>query len=164
MVNPYGRGAGKFQFRVSSRQYRRLLLSSSSGGREGGKEEGREGGRITLYGCYLTSLVSSIREISALLNVGKMPLLPRLLNGDRDPSLPRSLAPSLPPSEAVDAAFAELGEGFGKAVLGKFNPSQVGAIKAAATNKGFTLIKGPPGTGTSPPSLPPSLAPSLPLD
>lgn len=44
---------------------------------------GREGGRITLYGCYLTSLVSSIREISALLNVGKMPLLPRLLSGGR---------------------------------------------------------------------------------
>jgi hypothetical protein len=114
---------------------------------------------VVLYGCFLKSLVSSIREINALLNAPRMPLLPRLLNGDRDPSLPSSLPPSLPPSEAVDAAFAELGEGFGKAVLGKFNASQVGAIKAAATNTGFTLIKGPPGTGAS---LPPSLTPSLP--
>ena len=45
---------------------------------------------------------------------------------------------------------AALGEGFTKYATDKFNPSQLGAISAASSEYGeggFTLIKGPPGTG-----------------
>lgn len=45
---------------------------------------------------------------------------------------------------------AALGVGFTKYATKKFNPSQLGAISAASTEYGeggFTLIKGPPGTG-----------------
>ena len=43
-----------------------------------------------------------------------------------------------------------LGAGFRQYVNGKFNASQKGAISAAAReygDGGFTLVKGPPGTG-----------------
>ena len=43
-----------------------------------------------------------------------------------------------------------LGKGWVEYATGKFNPSQLEAISAAATDYGsggFTLIKGPPGTG-----------------
>ena len=68
-----------------------------------------------------------------------MPILTRLLNGDQGGG--RAEAGN------VNALFGELGEGFVKRMLEKFNESQIASIKAAATNAGFTLIKGPPGTG-----------------
>ena len=45
---------------------------------------------------------------------------------------------------------AALGEGFTRYAAAKFNPSQLGAISAASSEYGkggFTLVKGPPGTG-----------------
>ena len=45
---------------------------------------------------------------------------------------------------------AALGKGFTSYARKKFNSSQLGAISAAATeygSGGFTLVKGPPGTG-----------------
>ena len=137
-------GGRAFQLRVSSTRWRRQ-------------------GSGTMHACAVKTLVSSIREVQALLKVTSphFRLLPRLLNGDRDrpPSEQEGKRPPLPPPivdaasaaqllpPGLDRAFDELGKGFVERVMGKFNPSQVVAIKAAATHEGFTLIKGPPGTG-----------------
>lgn len=71
------------------------------------------------------------------INLLQMPLLPKLLRaevGEHD--------------RAEGADLLTLGVGFTKMMQSSFNESQFQAIKAAAaTRRGFTLVKGPPGTG-----------------
>jgi len=65
------------------------------------------------------------------------------------PLLPKLLTAAVSDSDQADGAdLLSLGEGFANMIQNKFNSSQFEAIKAAAaTRKGFTLVKGPPGTG-----------------
>ena len=60
----------------------------------------------------------------------QMPLMTRLLNGDQGGG--RALDTS---QQALEAALAELGEGFLQNLNKRFNESQVQAIKAAVTNQ-----------------------------
>ncbi len=117
-------------------------------------------------GCNVTNM----REFSALCRIGTLPLLPYLLckkiNKAKDSfdelsemltgssgaykkvkDGGRSISSS---STLIDnmGGKAELGQGFTKYAKEKFNPSQLGAISAAASEYGqggFTLVKGPPG-------------------
>ena len=113
-------------------------------------------------GCNVTNM----REFSALCRIKSLPLLPYLLckkmtkAKDSFDQLSEILAggngESMKKNNNHDKAVlinsmggdAQLGEGFTKYAKQKFNPSQLGAISAAATEYGqggFTLVKGPPG-------------------
>jgi AAA domain len=60
-------------------------------------------------------------------------------------ALSKLLQPLDEHSKGVGAG--QLGQAFVSWMQGRFNPSQRHAIKAAASDEGFTLVKGPPGTG-----------------
>jgi len=121
----------------------------------------------------LNANVTSMREYSALCQVGLCPLMPYLLCKKMtvakdpfdalsevlfsgDPSKSTSTNSHISGYDEKGALIKNmggneaLGDGFAKYAKKKFNPSQLGAISAAATEYGqggFTLIKGPPGTG-----------------
>lgn len=85
-----------------------------------------------LYMFKLNNLVTSVREFRALCDCQGYPLMPLLLSGTHEQG-----------SMKLDSLGFEYVRWLKKA----FNDSQLEAITAAATSKGFTLIKGPPGTG-----------------
>lgn len=102
------------------------------------------------------SNITSLREFTALCRMDMIPLKSCLLgqhleNGATNSSIGKpgtstTKAQLLNKMGGVDA----LGKGFTKYAQKKFNPSQLGAISASASDYGeggFTLIKGPPGTG-----------------
>jgi hypothetical protein len=60
------------------------------------------------------------------------PILPRLLQGSH---------------QEGSMKLEHLGAGYDQWLQSKFNRSQQCAIAAGATSDGFTLVKGPPGTG-----------------
>ncbi|EQC25552.1 hypothetical protein SDRG_16570 [Saprolegnia diclina VS20] len=86
----------------------------------------------TLYLFKVNSLVTSLREFRALCECRDYKLMQLLLSGE-----------SVPSSMRLDT----LGLGYVQWLRNTFNESQQEAITAAATSQGFTLIKGPPGTG-----------------
>ncbi len=119
-------------------------------------------------GCNITSL----REFTALCRIDSIPLLNNILAGSMTPkkeSIQTKRGASGSRSEEFDVidysaeekrakskiissmgGASALGKGFADYASRKFNLSQLGAISAAAQeygNGGFTLIKGPPGTG-----------------
>lgn len=116
--------------------------------------------------------VTALREFTALCRVEQIPLLNYLLgqklahvakrkesvdNGGSDAgtdSHPKGELSDDPVNKAdmLDSmgGVSALGKGFTKYAQKKFNPSQLRAISAAASEYGeggFTLVKGPPGTG-----------------
>jgi senataxin len=118
--------------------------------------------------------VTSMREFTALLRVNTSAMLPYLLckkitkakdhmeqlsdviSSVAVPMKSSSRSSSSQQKARKDDFFkklggkAALGEGFAKYAGNKFNDSQLGAISAAACEYGeggFTLVKGPPGTG-----------------
>ena len=96
-------------------------------------------GQTTMFAMPLFSLVSAVREFTALLEVKQTKLLPHLLAAEkRIPSGGASSGASL--SQREPGGRIEGG-------LDGFNDSQRAAIVDAATQEGFTLVKGPPGTG-----------------
>ncbi len=126
---------------------------------------GVKGQDVKMFILNLGGNVTSLREYTALCRVHQLPLLSYLLgrkmtlakdNMD-DLSSAICLAPTINNSKSKKEAQlksmggkAALGEGFMKYARKKFNSSQLGAISSAATEYGeggFTLIKGPPGTG-----------------
>ncbi|ETV98166.1 hypothetical protein, variant 1 [Aphanomyces invadans] len=80
----------------------------------------------------ISNLVTSIREFRALCQCRDYKLMPLLLSGKAQP-----------PTTKLDS----LGMAYVAWLKKTFNESQQEAIAAAATSHGFTLIKGPPGTG-----------------
>lgn len=119
-------------------------------------------------GCNITSL----REFTALCRMDSIPLLNYILADNMTPkkeTIPSKGEASSSHSDdfdMIDSAAGEkrakmniissmggasaLGKGFADYASRKFNLSQLGAISAAAHEYGeggFTLIKGPPGTG-----------------
>jgi senataxin len=102
------------------------------------------------------SNVTALREFTALARVETLPMkryvFGQHLRGD-GPNRVRKLSRH----QSADALIqrmggtAALGEGFIQYAKDKFNPSQLTAIAASANeygDGGFTLIKGPPGTGS----------------
>lgn len=85
-----------------------------------------------LYLYKLNNLVTSIREFRALCDCRDYRLMPLLLSGQHRMG-----------SMRLDSLGAEYVRWLNRT----FNDSQLEAITAAATSDGFTLIKGPPGTG-----------------
>ena len=114
-------------------------------------------------GCNITSL----REFTALCRMDSIPLSEYILGANMSSknSTMGGMA-KLQRKNTVDTLLDEhiekkdilsmmggssaLGKGFAEYASQKFNLSQLGAISASAQdygNGGFTLIKGPPGTG-----------------
>ncbi len=107
--------------------------------------------------------VTSMREFSALASVNTFAMLPYLLcrkmtKAKDDMDQLSDVICGAPDSKARRKSqhlknmggTAALGEGFANYATKKFNNSQLGAISAAAGeygSGGFTLVKGPPGTG-----------------
>jgi len=114
-------------------------------------------------GCNITSL----REFTALCRMDTIPLSEHILGAKiTSKNSTKGGMAKLKRKNTVDALSDEhlekkdilsmiggssaLGKGFAEYVSQKFNLSQLGAISASAQdygNGGFTLIKGPPGTG-----------------
>ncbi|OQS00947.1 hypothetical protein ACHHYP_02059 [Achlya hypogyna] len=88
--------------------------------------------QMPLFVFKVNSLVTSLREFRALCECRDYKLMKLLLSGDSAPSTMR---------------LDTLGLGYVQWLRNTFNESQQEAITAAATSQGFTLIKGPPGTG-----------------
>eukprot|EP00536_Pseudo-nitzschia_multiseries_P000276 jgi/Psemu1/178458/e_gw1.4.295.1 len=127
--------------RVSKRKWAQVGSCNSGGGKGG------SGAQMYFFkiGCNITAL----REFTALSSVDTIPLKNNLLGTklkpkeknktDDDDSLIKMMG-------GVEA----LGKGFTEYARKKFNPSQLMAISASSQgygDGGFTLIKGPPGTG-----------------
>lgn len=96
-------------------------------------------GQANMFATPLTSLVSAVREFTALLEVRQAKLLPHLLAAEK------RITSGGASSEASLSQRAP--ETRSEGILDGFNESQRAAIEDAATQKGFTLVKGPPGTG-----------------
>jgi hypothetical protein len=102
---------------------------------------------ILKIGCNITAL----REFTALCRVESIPLTRHLLGQDLD-GRPQAKVTATTKAALLNkmGGTTALGKGFTKYVNSKFNQSQLMAISAAAMEYGqggFTLIKGPPGTG-----------------
>lgn len=85
-----------------------------------------------LFLFKLSNLTTSVREFRALCDCRDYQLMPLLLSGKHQKG-----------SMRLDSLGGEYVRWLNKT----FNESQLEAITAAATSEGFTLIKGPPGTG-----------------
>ncbi|CAM9411329.1 unnamed protein product [Chrysoparadoxa australica] len=100
-----------------------------------------------MFVVSLGRLTPQLREFEAVNALAKAKLLPEILSG-RSKAKAKLSAKGAAASPKGDLLTAEaLGENFVEWMSGKFNASQMQAIRAAAGKDGFTLIKGPPGTG-----------------
>jgi senataxin len=111
-------------------------------------------GQEEMYLVKIGGNVTALREFTALCRVDNLPtkrfiLAQHLENAANRRKLSRS-QPTQQLLETMGGTNA-LGAGFIKYARGKFNASQLTAIAASAHEYGeggFTLIKGPPGTGS----------------
>ncbi|KAF0743820.1 hypothetical protein Ae201684P_003869 [Aphanomyces euteiches] len=85
-----------------------------------------------LFAFKISNLVTSFREFRALCQCREYKLMPLLLSGE---------------AQSASTRLDSLGMAYVQWLRNTFNESQLEAITAAATSHGFTLIKGPPGTG-----------------
>jgi len=134
--------------------------------RELWKEIGTSEMVLLKLGCNITSL----REFTALCRMDSIPLLDYILGSKMSKTSPKKkkkkksttsmdeydIDPVVEERRAKKEVLSSmggssaLGKGFAEYASHKFNLSQLGAISASATeygDGGFTLIKGPPGTG-----------------
>lgn len=115
-----------------------------------------------VYLLKLGGNVTSLREFTALSRVNTIPMLPYVLckkmttakdNLDHLSDILSNKSAMKPKKDDYIKKLGgkgALGEGFAKYARKKFNDSQLGAIAAACEEYGkggFTLVKGPPGTG-----------------
>jgi len=122
-----------------------------------------------LYLWKLGGNVTSLREFTALCNVGTIPLVSYLLNHEtqkqknnitkKETEKGDKKEKKVTKCASTKQIFLETmmggkkggtNKGFVDYAIKKFNPSQLGAISAASTEYGkggITLVKGPPGTG-----------------
>lgn len=83
----------------------------------------------------LGNATSALREFQALHSVRHLRLREALLRAEEVPSA------------GLVRTLQHVGPAFAAQLRDRFNPSQLAAVEAAATNVGFTLVQGPPGTG-----------------
>ena len=107
--------------------------------------------------------LKALREFNALMRVDKIPLTQYLLDGKKSDSHKQSEPNKAQKTEQFNKAqkteqskekspeiISSLPVGFRIFIKSRMNPSQLQAITAAASEYGeggFTLVKGPPGTG-----------------
>jgi len=105
-----------------------------------------------LYLVKAGSNVTALREFTSLCSVEKTPLLSHLLKTKINIESASSESSTKTKKELLESMGGTnaLGLGFTKYAAKKFNTSQLHAISSAAAEygkEGFTLVKGPPGTG-----------------
>jgi hypothetical protein len=119
------------------------------------KRKWARAGKKEMIVIKLGSNVTSLREFTALARVETLPMKKFLFGQHLGDS---QRVKKLSRHQSADALFKKmggtsaLGEGFVKYATDKFNASQLTAIAASANeygDGGFTLIKGPPGTGST---------------
>lgn len=104
--------------------------------------------RLLKIGCNITAL----REFTALCHMDTIPLKKYLLGQHLEGKAASKALSTLTKTQLLNKMGGDdkLGKGFTAYAQHKFNPSQLMAISASASDYGdggFTLIKGPPGTG-----------------
>lgn len=110
-------------------------------------------GQKEMYLVKIGSNVTALREYTALCSVDTLPMKQFLLGQHLEQAEHRRKLSRNQPIEQLlkQMGGEQLGDGFLQYAKNKFNPSQITAIAAAAHEYGeggFTLIKGPPGTGS----------------
>jgi hypothetical protein len=116
-------------------------------------------GNAEMYLLKIGGNITSLREFTALCAVETIPLKRYLLGQhleENDIRLAKDRRAPRPESQKQEllkkmGGVEALGKGFTEYAQNKFNPSQLTAISASAQgygDGGFTLIKGPPGTGS----------------
>jgi len=110
-------------------------------------------GKKEMYLIKIGSNVTALREFTALCGIDTLPMKQFLLGQHLEKAeYRRKLSRNQPVEQLLQQMGGEqLGDGFLQYASQKFNPSQITAIAAAAHEYGeggFTLIKGPPGTGS----------------
>lgn len=110
-------------------------------------------GKKEMYLVKVGSNVTALREFTALCNIDTLPMKQFLLGQHLEKAENRRKLSRNQPIEQLlhQMGGAQLGDGFLNYASKKFNLSQLTAIAAAAHEYGeggFTLIKGPPGTGS----------------
>ena len=110
-------------------------------------------GQKEMYLVKIGSNVTALREFTALCSVDTLPMKQYLLGQHLEKAENRrKLSRNQPIEQLLQQMGGEqLGEGFLLYARQKFNQSQLTAIAASAHEYGeggFTLIKGPPGTGS----------------
>jgi hypothetical protein len=111
-------------------------------------------GTKDMYLVKIGSNVTALREFTALCNVDTLPMNSFLFGHHLEKvEHRRKLSRNQPIDQLLHQMGGEkLGDGFLKYASSKFNHSQLTAIAASAHEYGeggFTLIKGPPGTGST---------------
>lgn len=106
-----------------------------------------------MYLVHLGCNITALREFTALCRIDMLPLQKFLLGQHLERGKPRKLSRNQSTQQLLNEMGGKvaLGEGFSKYAQSKFNTSQLTAIAASAAeygDGGFTLIKGPPGTGS----------------
>lgn len=130
----------------SRRELRGLVLKVS-------KRKWATIGKKEMYLMRIGSNVTALREFTALCSVETLPMKQFLLGQHlENESNRRKLSRNQPVDQLLQQMGGEqLGAGFLQYAGRKFNQSQLTAIAASAHeygDGGFTLIKGPPGTGS----------------
>lgn len=111
-------------------------------------------GKKEMYLVKIGSNVTALREFTALCSVDTLPMKQFLMGQHLEKAVNRRKLSRNQPIEQLlhqMGGGAQLGPGFVEYAGKKFNQSQLTAIAASAHEYGeggFTLIKGPPGTGS----------------
>ena len=134
---------------VSRKEVNGLILKVS-------KKRWAQAGKPEMYLLKLGGNVTALREFTALCGVETTPLKTFLLGHHLEDPNKRAKSKEFA-TKGTDELLKKmggveaLGKGFTQYAQHKFNPSQLKAISASAQgygDGGFTLIKGPPGTGS----------------
>jgi senataxin len=137
---------------VSRKEVNGLIIKVS-------KRKWAQVGNAEMYLLKIGGNITSLREFTALCAVETIPLKRYLLGQhleEKDIRLANARRAPRPESQKQEllkkmGGVEALGKGFTEYAQKKFNPSQLTAISASAQgygDGGFTLIKGPPGTGS----------------
>ena len=120
------------------------------------KKRWAQAGNSEMYLLKIGGNVTALREFTALCGVERTPLKTFLLGHHLEDPTHRAKSREFARKGTEEllkkmGGVEALGKGFTEYAQQKFNPSQLKAISASAQgygDGGFTLIKGPPGTGS----------------